>query len=77
MGEELNPLVEWHSGSEYAERPLALRWEGQRLEICAVVARWRTPTGRHFRVRVVDKREFDLFYDENSLTTQVAEIVKN
>lgn len=64
MGDELKDLVECHSGYEYAERPIALHWQGQRLEIAAVEAEWRIPGGRRFRVRTADKRVFELFYGE-------------
>lgn len=43
--------VECYSGSQYAERPTALTWEGERLEITAIVKRWRRPEERCFRVR--------------------------
>jgi len=56
--------VECHSGTTYAERPTALHWEGERLEIEAILARWRTPGGRVFRVQAVDGRVFELSYDE-------------
>ena len=38
--------VECHSGFEYAERPIALTWEGQRLEIAAIESTWRIPGGK-------------------------------
>jgi len=56
--------VECHSGSAYAERPIALHWEGARLEIEEVEARWRIPGGKCFRVRTRDGRVFELFYGE-------------
>jgi hypothetical protein len=61
MGDE---LVECHSGFEYAERPTALRWESQRLEISEILDRWRIPGGKCFRVKVQDGRIFELFYGE-------------
>lgn len=61
---EVSDLVECHSGSEYAERPIAVRWEGQRLDVEEVEARWRIPGGKCFRVRVADGRRFELFYGE-------------
>jgi hypothetical protein len=64
MGDELKDLVECHSGYEYAERPVALHWQGQRLEIESVEAEWRIPGGRCFRVRCADDRKFELFYGE-------------
>ena len=57
-------LVECHSGYTYAERPTALHWEGKRLVIAQIEARWRIPGGRRFRVQVEDGRVFELFYGE-------------
>lgn len=64
MGGRVENLVECRSGSEYAEHPAALHWEGQRLEIVEISARWRTPAGKFFQVRVQDNRRFELFYSE-------------
>jgi hypothetical protein len=61
LGEE---LVECHSGYEYAQRPTALRWQGERLEVEAVEAEWRIPGGRRFRVRTRNGLVFELFYGE-------------
>jgi hypothetical protein len=56
--------VECHSGYTYGERPLALHWEGERLVIREIEARWRVPDGRCFRVRTEDERVFELTYLE-------------
>jgi hypothetical protein len=48
--------VECYSGSVYPERPTALYWQGQRLEIEKVQQAWQTPQGRHFRVQTVGLR---------------------
>ncbi len=71
MGDE---LVECHSGYAYAERPAALRWEGQRLEIEQVEAQWQIPGGKRFRVRTRDGRVFELFYDALNDEWRVNEI---
>jgi hypothetical protein len=57
-------LVECHSGTAYGERPTALHWEGERLLVEEIEARWRFPEGRRFRVRVDDGRVFMLDYVE-------------
>jgi hypothetical protein len=57
-------LVECHSGYEYAERPVAFYWEGNRGEIEAIEAQWSLPGGKQFRVRTQYERIFELFYDE-------------
>ena len=53
MDEPKDP-VECHSGYEYAERPTALYWEGDRLEVAEILDRWRIPGAHCFRVRTAD-----------------------
>jgi hypothetical protein len=60
----MNERVECHSGYQYAERPVALEWEGQRLEITEVETQWRSPSEHCFRVRVQDNRRFEICYGE-------------
>jgi hypothetical protein len=60
------PLVECHSESEYAERPLALTWQGERLPVIEIVGRWRAPGKKIFLVKTSDEQVFQLTYDESS-----------
>ncbi len=60
----MTDIVECHSGYEYAEKPLTLTWEGKRLEIAAILARWRIPGAKCFRVKTNDGQIFELFYGE-------------
>jgi putative sterol carrier protein len=55
-------IVECRSESEYAEQPIALTWEGQRLEIEEIVTRWRTPGEKRFRVLTSGGQAFELAY---------------
>ncbi|HSV85362.1 MAG TPA: hypothetical protein VLH85_02235 [Levilinea sp.] len=64
MDHPLNDLVECHSGHEYADRPVALYYDGERFEITEIIDRWRIPDGRCFRVLTSSKCAFELFYDE-------------
>jgi len=57
-------LVECRSDTEYAERPIALYWQEQRLEIVEILSRWRTPDGKRFRVRTADGQFFELTYNQ-------------
>ena len=57
-------IVECRSDSEYAERPLAVAWLGQRLDVAEILARWRGPNEKGFRVKTVDGRIFELTYRE-------------
>jgi hypothetical protein len=65
--------VECHSGTTYGERPVALYWEGERLLIVEIEARWRFPDGRRFRVRVEDDRIFMLYYIEQAEEWRICE----
>ncbi len=64
-------VVECHSGHEYAERPVAVWWQGQRLEMEAVEQEWRTPEGKRFRVRTNGGEVFELSYVESKDAWQV------
>ena len=57
-------IVECLSSSTYAERPLALTWEGQRHKIGEIFAQWRTPGEVHFRVHTDLGAAFELIYHE-------------
>jgi hypothetical protein len=61
---ELKDLVECHSGYDYAEKPVAIHWAGERLEITSIVAQWRIPGGKCFRVQTRNEQTFELFYGE-------------
>jgi hypothetical protein len=58
-------MVECYSGHEYAQRPVAFEWEGERKIVESVLNTSRTPAGRCFRVRTIDHQIFDLCYDES------------
>jgi hypothetical protein len=70
MGE----LVECHSDYTYAEKPVALTWEGRRLEIVEILAQWRTPDEKRFRVCTSDGREFELSYHEATSEWQIYQL---
>jgi hypothetical protein len=71
LGHALTGPVECYSGSHYAERPLAFSWEGQRHEVAAIEAEWRTPDGRCFQVRTREDLRFLLAYNESSDEWQI------
>ena len=59
-------LVECHSGSTYAEKPMAFAWQGQRILIAKIQAEGRTPQIRWFRVITMDRQVFTLSYSEET-----------
>lgn len=64
--------VECLSGYTYPERPIALWWEGERLNIVEITARWRFADGRRFRVQTEDGQYFELCYFEQQDEWQVS-----
>jgi len=60
--------VECYSGHTYAQEPRAFLWEGGRYRVAGVEARWRTPDGPAFRVRVESGERFDLHYQPETDT---------
>jgi hypothetical protein len=66
--------VECHSGYDYAERPIAFIWAGERFEVETIMSEWRTPENKGFRVRVVDGLIFELVYHQVSDTWEVTAI---
>ena len=66
--------VECRSDTEYAERPLSLMWQGNRYEIAEILARWRGPGEKGFRVKTIDGSAFELTYQEVSDDWQVQPI---
>jgi hypothetical protein len=67
----MSDLVECHSGFTYADRPVALIWEGRRLEILQVLAEWRVTEEKHFRVRAAGGRIFELAYSQATEQWQI------
>jgi hypothetical protein len=56
--------VECYSGATYAERPVAVHRQGQRLVVEQVLRSWRTPAGPGFEVTVAGQRRLRLQLDE-------------
>ena len=67
----MTDLVECASGFTYAEKPVALYWEGRRLEVETIESIWRDPYGRAFRVSTREGRRFELHYSEKNDEWQV------
>ena len=70
----MDELVECLSGFTYADKPVALTWEGRRLEIVVITAEWRTPDERHFRVRTTNGLDFELTFGEAVNEWQITQL---
>ena len=57
-------IVECRSDGDYAGRPLAVHWQGTRLEVAQILASWRRPEGKCYRVSTQDGQVFELTYLE-------------
>lgn len=56
--------VECHSGYDYAGRPIAFDWEGERMQVARIVQAWREPGKKCFLVSTEDEQLFNLQYEE-------------
>ena len=56
--------VECRSDSTFAERPLSIVWQGKRYEVAEIIARWRGPAEKGFRVKTADGQAFEITYRE-------------
>ena len=56
--------VECRSDSTFAERPLSVIWLGRRYEVADIIARWRGPEEKGFRVTTTDSQVFEITYRE-------------
>lgn len=56
-------LVECRSDHQYAQRPTAVYWDGERLPVQVILAEWEEPDGKGFRVLSDNLIAFDLFYN--------------
>jgi len=74
LGEDVNDQVRCYSGDEYAQRPTALYWEKQWLEVSLIEAQWRTPDGKAFRVHTRDNQRFELLWFESDDEWKIMEI---
>jgi len=62
----MNDQVECHSGYTYAQRPTALHWQDERLDIEEILFEWHSPHARYFKVITVNHLAFELAYIEDS-----------
>ena len=58
--------VEAYAGASYPERPTAIHWQNQRLQIVRVLRSWRTPEALHFQVEVETLGQVTLAYNHGS-----------
>lgn len=56
--------VECYAGYRGEQEPRVLVIDGRRLSVEAITFRSIEPTGRRFRVRCEDGRQYDLFHEE-------------
>jgi len=57
-------VVECRSDSTFAERPLSITWQGRKYEVAEIIARWRGPEEKGFRVKTADGHAFEITYRE-------------
>jgi hypothetical protein len=70
----MSEIVECRSDGDYAGRPIRIRWQGKFMIVKEVLANWRTPQGKHYRVITQDEGVFDCWYSEVDDKWNVEEI---
>ncbi len=75
----MNPLVECHSGYEYAEHPIAFRVEDVRHNVARIVKEWNDPNGKHFLVEDTggDIYQLDYWNEKSEWQVQAASQLLN
>lgn len=68
-------IVNCYSGYTYAERPISFRWEDTEYKVDEIEKEWFEPGERHFRVRTVDNKLFQLCYNESYNQWSLIELV--
>jgi hypothetical protein len=58
--------VQCYSGASYAERPIALIWQGSQYKISSVLSSQFTPSGKRFEVVLENGCTISLYYQTNS-----------
>ncbi|NOZ50414.1 MAG: hypothetical protein GXP37_10260 [Chloroflexi bacterium] len=63
MTEPPTPVtVSAYAGASYPQRPIAVHWQGQRLEALQIERTWRTPDALHFRLQIETLGRVELSY---------------
>ena len=62
----MDDRVECRSDFEYAQRPVAFYWQGERLMVTEILAQSLHPEGYAFQVRNEERGIFELDYDNST-----------
>ena len=74
MDRKIDPRVECHSGYSSCDHPNAIFWHGQRHLVKAILAEWRTPIEKHYRLLVAGNLILNAFFDEKNNSWNVEKI---
>jgi hypothetical protein len=56
--------LECRSDGDYAGRPLAVTWCGERMLVAEILKAWRAPDGKCYRICTQNGQVFELIYSE-------------
>jgi hypothetical protein len=56
--------VQCHSGCQYADRPTSFVWQDTGYEVKVIENEWLEPGERHFVVRTMGEKRFEICYHE-------------
>jgi len=70
----MHPQIECKAGYSACDYPMAVFLQGQRREVQAILAEWRDPQGKHYRLLLEGGQHVQLhFLEENDWQIQMAE----
>jgi hypothetical protein len=71
-----NLVVKCYSGHIYAQEPCSFEWEGVVYEVAEIERAWQEPGERHFLVKTVDNKFFQICYNEAKEQWSLIEVVR-
>lgn len=66
--------VQCHSGCQYADRPASFVWQDTKYEVKVVEKQWLEPGERHFIVRTMGEKRFEICYHEREDSWSLREV---
>ena len=74
MGRKITSTVECHSSYSSCDHPSAIWWQGKRHLVKAIIAEWRTPVEKHYRLFVDEKLFLKAIYNDKENIWKVERI---
>ena len=74
MGRKIVSKVECHSGFSSCDHPTAIWWQGHHHLVKAIIAEWRTPIEKHYRLLIDENLILNAVFNEKNNSWNVEKI---